>query len=72
MVSQFKDSLRSNCNCRNVDALEDDVIYPYSKNTQVWYQMILDKMVSVWDGKRPMEEVCLEVADEMNAYLAEE
>ncbi|MBU3875156.1 sugar ABC transporter substrate-binding protein [Faecalicatena sp. AGMB00832] len=55
-----------------VDALEDDVIYPYSKNTQVWYQMILDKMVSVWDGKRPMEEVCLEVADEMNAYLAEE
>ncbi len=48
------------------------MIYPYSKNTQVWYQMILDKMVSVWDGKRPMEEVCLEVADEMNAYLAEE
>lgn len=55
-----------------VDALEDDVIYPYSKNTQVWYQMILDKMVSAWDGSRPMEEVCLEIADEMNQYLAEE
>ena len=55
-----------------VDALEDDVIYPYSKNTQVWYQMILDKMVDVWSGKRPMKEVCLEIADEMNKYLAEE
>lgn len=55
-----------------VDALEDDVIYPYSKNTQVWYQMILDKMVDVWDGKRPMKDVCLEITDEMNAYLAEE
>lgn len=55
-----------------VDALEDDVIYPYSKNTQAWYQMILDKMVAVWDGSRPMEEVCLEIADEMNQYLAEE
>lgn len=55
-----------------VDALEDDVIYPYSKNTQVWYQMILDKMVNVWDGKRPMEEACLEIADEMNKYLSEE
>ena len=55
-----------------VDALEDDVIYPYSKNTQVWYQMILDKLVNVWDGKRPMKDTCLEIADEMNAYLAEE
>lgn len=54
------------------DAMEDDVIYPYSKNTQVWYQMILDKMVNVWDGKSTMNEVCPEITDEMNAYLAEE
>lgn len=55
-----------------LDMRENAVLYPYSKNTQVWYQMILEKMVDAWDGAKPMEEVCKDIAQDMNQKLAEE
>lgn len=55
-----------------LDMMDDAEIYPSSKNTQAWYQMMLDKMVSAWDGEKPMKDVCLDVAKEMNKMLAEE
>lgn len=55
-----------------LDMRENAVLYPYSKNTQAWYQMILEKMVSAWDQTKPMEEVCKDIAQDMNGKLAEE
>lgn len=55
-----------------LDMRENAVLYPYSKNTQAWYQMILEKMVEAWDGTKPMDEVCKDIAQDMNGKLAEE
>lgn len=55
-----------------LDMRENAVLYPYSKNTQAWYQEILQKMVSAWDGTKSMESVCKDIADDMNKKLAEE
>lgn len=55
-----------------LDMREDAVLYPYSKNTQVWYQMILEKMVDAWGQTKPMEEVCKDIAKDMNEKLAAE
>lgn len=56
----------------HLDMMDDAVIYPSSKNTQAWYQMMLDKMVDAWNGTKPMEDVCKDVATEMNKMLDEE
>lgn len=55
-----------------LDMMDNAVIYPSSKNTQAWYQMMLEKMVDAWNGEKPMEEVCKDVAAEMNKMLEEE
>lgn len=55
-----------------LDMRENAVLYPYSKNTQAWYQMILEKMVDAWDQAKPMDEVCKDIAQDMNGKLAEE
>lgn len=55
-----------------LDMRRDAVLYPYSDNTQAWYQMILEKMVDAWDLSKPMDEVCRDIAKEMNKKLAEE
>jgi multiple sugar transport system substrate-binding protein len=55
-----------------LDMREDAILYPYSKNTQAWYQMILEKMVDAWGLEKPMSEVCLDIAASMNEKLAEE
>ena len=55
-----------------LDMRENAILYPYSKNTQAWYQMILEKMVSAWDGTKPMSDVCMDIAADMNQKLAEE
>ena len=52
--------------------MDDAQAYPSSKNTQVWFQMMQDKMVDAFSGKKPMEEVCKDIAVEMNNFLAEE
>lgn len=55
-----------------LDMRANAILYPYSKNTQAWYQMILEKMVSAWDGTVPMADVCKDIAADMNSKLAEE
>lgn len=55
-----------------LDMREDAILYPYSKNTQVWYQMILEKMTDAWSGDKPMADVCKDIAEDMNGKLAEE
>jgi len=55
-------------------AVMDDTLefYPHSKNTTVWEDMANEKLVKVWTGEFTAEEVCKEIAEEMNASLAEE
>jgi len=55
-------------------AVMDDTLefYPHSKNTTVWEDMANEKLVKVWTGEFTAEEVCKEIAEEMNAALAEE
>ena len=55
-----------------LDMMENSQPYPSSKNTQVWFQMEQDKMVDAFSGAKSMEEVCLDIAEEMNGFLAEE
>ena len=55
-----------------IDLMNDSQPYPSSKNTQVWFQAMLDKMVDGFSGKKPMESVCKDFAKEMNGFLAEE
>ena len=55
-----------------LDMMENSQPYPSSKNTQVWFQMEQDKMVDAFSGVKSMEEVCLDIAEEMNGFLAEE
>lgn len=55
-----------------LDMMEDAQPYPSSKNTQVWFQMMQDKMVDAFSGEKSMEEVCKDIAVEMNNFLAEE
>lgn len=55
-----------------LDMREDAQAYPSSKNTQVWFQMMLEKMVDGFSGAKPMKDVCEDVAVEMNKFLAEE
>lgn len=55
-----------------LDMMEDAQPYPSSKNTHVWFQMMQDKMVDAFSGEKSMEEVCKDIAVEMNNFLAEE
>jgi len=55
-----------------LDMMDDLVIRPYSKSTVSWENMSSEKLIDAWSGARSAEEVCLEIAEEMNAFLAEE
>ena len=55
-----------------LDMMEDSQAYPSSKNTQVWFQAMLEDLVDGFSGKRPMDQVCNEFAEKMNGFLAEE
>ncbi len=48
------------------------VFRPYSRDTTVWEDMMIEKLQDAWTGARPVDEVCKEIAEEMNADLAEE
>ncbi len=48
------------------------VFRPYSRNTVVWEDMITSKLQSAWTGEKATADVCKEIAEEMNADLAEE
>ena len=55
-----------------LDMLEDAQAYPSSKNTQVWYQVLMERMVDGFSGAKPMDQVCKDFAVEMNQFLEEE
>lgn len=55
-----------------LDMLNDAQAYPSSKNTQVWYQVLMERMVDSFSGAKPMDQVCKDFAAEMNQFLAEE
>lgn len=55
-----------------LDMMQDLVIRPYSKSTLAWNNMSHDKLIDAWTGARSVEEVCKEIAVEMNALLAQE
>lgn len=55
-----------------LDMLDDAQAYPSSKNTQVWYQALMERMVDGFSGAKPMDQVCKDFAVEMNQFLAEE
>lgn len=56
----------------HLDMLDDAHAYPSSKNTQVWFQMMLDKMVDGFSAAKPMKDVCIDISGEMNTFLEEE
>ena len=55
-----------------LDMMGDLVIRPYSRSTVVWENMSKEKLISAWTGEKEARDVCLEIAQEMNAYLAQE
>ena len=55
-----------------LDMLDDAQAYPSSKNTQVWYQVLMERMGDGFSGAKPMDQVCKDFAVEMNQFLAEE
>ncbi len=48
------------------------VFRPYSRDTTVWEDMMIEKLQDAWTGSKPVEDVCKDIAAEMNAALAEE
>ena len=48
------------------------VFRPYSRDTTIWEDMMIEKLQDAWTGERPVDEVCKEIAEEMNEALAEE
>ncbi|MCR5320108.1 MAG: sugar ABC transporter substrate-binding protein [Lachnospiraceae bacterium] len=48
------------------------VFRPYSRNTTVWEDMMIEKLQDAWTGAKPVDEVCKDIAEEMNKDLAEE
>jgi multiple sugar transport system substrate-binding protein len=48
------------------------VFRPYSRDTTVWEDMMIEKLQDAWTGAKPVDEVCKDIATEMNADLAEE
>ena len=47
------------------------VIMPYSRST-IWAEDAKQAFVAAWQDPSKMEEVCLSIAESMNAQLAEE
>ena len=57
----------------HMDMLDAKLIFrPYSRDTTVWEDMLIEKLQDAWAGERPVDEVCKDIANEMNADLAEE
>ncbi len=48
------------------------VFRPYSRDTTVWEDMMIEKLQDAWTGERPVEDVCKDIAAQMNEDLAEE
>lgn len=48
------------------------VFRPYSKYAGRWADNMTNILVPAWNGEKTMEEVCIEIAEDMNSILAEE
>ncbi len=48
------------------------VFRPYSRDTTVWEDMMIEKLQDAWTGEKPVEDVCKDIAAQMNEDLAEE
>ncbi|MBR3643772.1 MAG: sugar ABC transporter substrate-binding protein [Lachnospiraceae bacterium] len=48
------------------------VFRPYSRDTTVWEDMMIEKLQDAWTGDKPVDEVCKDIAATMNEDLAEE
>ena len=48
------------------------VFRPYSRDTTVWEDMMIEKLQEAWTDASKTEAVCKDIATEMNADLAEE
>nr|MCR5733082.1 sugar ABC transporter substrate-binding protein [Lachnospiraceae bacterium] len=48
------------------------VFRPYSRDTTVWEDMMIEKLQDAWTGAKPTDEVCKDIAEAMNEALAEE
>ena len=56
-----------------IDVMDETLVfYPHSTNTTAWEDMSLESLVKAWNGEVSTEEACKEIADKMNALLAEE
>lgn len=55
-----------------LNMMEDMEIRPYSKSTVTWENEDNEIMKKVYTGEATMEEVCMEMAEQMNEKLAEE
>jgi len=55
-----------------LDMMGDMVIRPHSKTTVTWENMTSEKLVDAWTGARPVQDVCADIAAEMNSLLASE
>lgn len=55
-----------------LEMMEDLVIRPYSKSTVAWNNLVNEKLVDAWTGKRSVPDVCKEIHTEMNKLLSEE
>jgi multiple sugar transport system substrate-binding protein len=57
----------------HMDMLNAKLVFrPYSRDTTVWEDMLIEKLQDAWTGEKPVDEVCKDIANEMNAALAEE
>ena len=48
------------------------VFRPYSRDTTVWEDMMIEKLQDAWTGEKSVEDVCKDIAQQMNEDLAEE
>lgn len=55
-----------------LDMWENITIFPHSKNTVTWDEMMDNTMKEVWLGNMTMKDGCLKVAEDMNEVLAAE
>lgn len=55
-----------------LDMMNNLVIRPYSKNTITWEDMISEKLIDAWTGKREVKDICNDIEIEMNDILSEE
>ena len=55
-----------------LDMMEDVVIRPYSMDTVVGENMSIETLVNAWNGTSSMADTCRQIAESMNASLAQE